>query len=163
MKEMRRGAINRAHRQAVISSPIALDKRRAALGYDALAESEQQFQLPISGTAQASLAWATAEVIFDVEFFDAPEQRDSVLAVPLFTFGAFIETTVGSSENPTGAVMVTACVQEWNVDDRGAYIGATVAVGVMASVARAYSGYVHLAFQGYGAPTENVPQLDVGT
>lgn len=162
---VRRTAMQRSQRQLRISAPVALDKRRAQLGYDALLESEQQFQLPISGVASTIGAWATIEVVFDLEFFDAPEQRNSSLAVPLFTYGAFIDpTTTGDALNPTGAVMVTACVQEWNIDTRGAYIGATIAVGTsaMGGADVTFTGYLHLAFQGYGAPAENVEALDVG-
>jgi hypothetical protein len=98
------------------------------------------------------------EVEFDVDFFDAPEQRDSSLRDPQFTFGAFFEP---APDPPAGAMMVSACVQEWNRDSRGAITGATIAVGVIGD--GAYEGYLHATFQGYGAIRENTPELDVGT
>ena len=126
------------------------------LGYDALQELEQQFQVPVAGAGASVAANATTTLVFDVEFFDAPEQRDSSLTVPHFTFGAYLE----------GQVMISASVLVWTTDSRGAFIGAEVTIGVCApgsAIEVPYSGYVHLTFQGYGAISENVDTLDVGT
>lgn len=141
----------------VVSAPIALDKRRAMLNYDALQEIEQQFHVVIAGTAGSAAGYGTIALDFEVDFFDAPEQRDSSLFVPHFTFGAFIE---GAS------LMVSASVRSWDIDSRGAIVGAEVAVGVCnpgVGTPVAYSGYIHLTFQGYGALIENDAALDVGT
>lgn len=161
---VRRHAMQRAQNDMRLSGPIALDKRRAMLGYDALQEIEQQFQLPISGTTSGVIAFSSIDLVFDVDFFDAPEQRDSSLAVPHFTYGAFIDPT-DQIDNPTGAVLITACVSSWVSDDRGAITGATVTVGscMPGGAAFDFTGYVHLTFQGYGALAENVATLDVGT
>lgn len=153
---IRRHAIHRAQREVRISSPLALDARRKALGYDALQEIEHQFQVPISGVAGGTAGYAATTLEFDVDFFDAPEQRDSSLSVPHFSFGAYV----------TGAdVMVSCCVTAWNIDDRGAIVGADVSIGVCSpgrTTSLAYEGYVHLTFQGYGALSENIETLDVG-
>ncbi len=160
---IKRGALGRSQRLQ-LAVPLDLEKRRALLGYDMLQEQEQQFQLPIAGTAAAAISFASVDLLFAVDFFDAPEQRDSPLSVPQFTFGAFIAPTV-QPDNPTGAVLVTACVSEWTLDDRGAIVGATVTVGTCVPGAAdefPFEGYVHLTFQGYGAPSENEAVLDVG-
>ncbi len=160
-----RHSLDRASRGIRISAPLALDKRRAMLGYDALAETEQQFQLPLAGTATANMSFGTADLEFSVDFFDAPEQRDSPLSEPQFTFGAFIDPTE-QTDNPTGAVLVCACVSEWVRDTRGAITGAKVTIGTCVPGALGqfdFTGTVHLTFQGYGAPTENEAVLDVGT
>ena len=152
-----RHSLERANRGVRISAPLALDKRRAMLGYDQLQEIEHQFQIPISGNSGNVVAFATTSLTFDVDFFDAPEQRDSALSVPHFTFGAYIE----------GAdIMVSAHVKAWNIDERGAIVGADVTIGVCSpglTSSVAYEGYVHLTFQGYGAVSENADILDVGT
>ncbi len=152
-----RHSLERAGRGVRISAPLALDKRRAMLGYDQLQEIEHQFQIPISGMSGAVAGYATTTLTFDVDFFDAPEQRDSALAVPHFSFGAVID---GAN------IMVSACVKEWTTDERGAIIGAEVTIGVASpgtTTSAAYEGYVHLTFQGYGAVSENADVLDVGT
>lgn len=156
----------RTQREVRISAPIALDKRRTMLGYDALDETEQQFQLPIAGTVTTTMSFGVVNVTFSVDFFDAPEQRDSPLSVPQFTYGAFIDPTNQGLANPTGAVLVCACVSSWVSDTRGAITGAQVTIGTCVpglSGSFTFSGYVHLTFQGFGAPTENDAVLDVGT
>lgn len=153
----RRQAMAHFQRGIRMSGPIALERRRAMLGYDALQEIEHQFQVPIEGMSGSVAAYTTAELAFDVDFFDAPEQRDSPFSVPHFTFGAVVD----------GAdVMVSASVKSWRIDGRGAIVGATVTIGVSSpgtTTQTAYAGYVHLTFQGYGALSENVETLDVGT
>lgn len=164
---VRRSAMARAQRQVRISSPVALDKRREQLGYDALSEIEQQFQLPISGLATGLMSFTSTTVDFDVEFFDAPEQRDSSLAFPHFTYGTFIDIGLGQPTSPRGAVLVTAVVQDWVTDVRGAFTGAQLDIGAclpgLVNGSIRYTGYIHLTFQGYGALKENIPELDVGT
>lgn len=156
---LRDNAGHRAARQVTISEPIAVEKRREELGYDALGEIEQQFHCPFSGAAGTEVAVSTVTVEFEVEFFDAPEQRNSSLSKPHMTFGAFIE--------PGGeSAMFSASVNEWVMDEeRGAFIGAVVSVVVCApgTSGVAFTGSLHLTFQGFGAPSENVPELDVGT
>lgn len=162
---VRRHALDRAARGIRISSPIASERRKAMLAVDELAEREQQFQLPISGHADEAAAFAVVELVFDTEFFDAPEMRDSSLRYPQFWYGFFIDPTDQGEANPTGAVIGTACVSEWVQDTRGAFTGAKVTVGacVPGGGGWDYTGYVHLSFQGFGAPAENAPDLDVGT
>lgn len=162
---VRRHALTRGQREVVVAAPIAAERRRAMLAADALDERELQFQLPISGTVEATPAFGTVDLTFDIEFFDAPEMRDSPLRYPQFSFGYFIDPTDQDESNPTGAVMLTACVSEWVIDPRGAFTGAkvTVCVCVPGGGGFPYSGFVHLTFQGYGAPVENSSDLDVGT
>lgn len=154
---MRAHAINRSIRALTIDTVRALDERRHMLGLDALGELEQQFQLPIEGSAGEVLAFFEVPVQFDVEFYNAPEQRMSPYTLPQFTYG-----TVITSEQP---VLVTACVRRWDLDDAETVKGALVAVGVCSpgtTVEIPFVGYVHLTFQGYGAPVENFADLDTG-
>lgn len=106
-----------------------------------LDEVMMQFQFDIAGTATSSLVFASVDVVFDYPLHYAPGQRDSELDHPHFHYGSY---TPG---NPVG---IHATVTAWNRDPAtGAFIGATVGVGVIGS--GAFTGRVHLSFQGYGA------------
>jgi hypothetical protein len=162
-------ASERLVRGVSIDSVVDLERRRAMLDADALNEIDHQFQLPISGVATSTMAWVTKTVEFDVEFVFAPEQRDSALTMPHFTYGAVaraeVDTTIEGA-NPSGALAISAVVLDWVTDTRRNVItGAQVAVGVMFSgnTTPQFHGTVHLTFQGFGALAENDEVLDVGT
>lgn len=134
----------------------SLEKRRAMLGYDALGEIQNRFQVPISGAAGAEIGWDEVEVTFDVKFVYAPEQYDSPLTMPHFTYGPVLDV----------AVAISAAVTDWTADTTGAITGATVKLGACqpgASGTTAFEGFVHLTFKGFGAPKEDSTDLDVGT
>lgn len=153
-------ALGRAVRRMSVDGAVALERRRAMLGFDQLQEIEYQYQIPISGTVDDRIFWRTVDLEFDVEFFHAPEQRDSPLTMPHFTFGAVVSGESVATTNEHGAVVVTAVVSGWTTDDRDAVIGAQLSVGVTAPDGECeYQGYVHLSFQGFAAPAE---ALDVG-
>lgn len=162
---VRRHALLRA--ASVSSSTIRdLERRRAMLGYDALSEIEQQVQIAINGTATATLMWTTATVDFNVSFAMAPEQRDSALTMPHFTYGVYV-ASAGASDDSTLGIAVQVNVRSWVRDaDTRAVTGATVVIGAASGTEDTveFSGYVHLSFQGFGAPTEPTPaDLDIGT
>jgi hypothetical protein len=141
-----------------------LEKRRAMLGVDELGEIENQFQLPISGEATATTTWASSVLTFDVHFVMAPEQRDSSLTMPHLTFGSFFGLVdPGDGDDLDVGISVDVSVREWTIDaDTGAVTGARVVIGTTGS--GTFTGFVHLTFQGYGAPNEVTPdELDVGT
>lgn len=140
----------RLGRQIATGPVKALDKARAKYGIDTLGELEQQHQVAISGTAVAELAWADVDITFDIEFVNATSQRLSNLTLPHFTYGAVVDSAT--------PVLVTAVVRSWDIDSRDVISGCTVSIGVMNPAgAQAYSGYLHLSFQGYGAPPEGDP------
>jgi hypothetical protein len=158
-------AINRSIRTRTIDTTRALEARRAMLGYDALGEIEQQFQLPMEGTAGDVMGWFEIRLKFDVEFYNAPDSRMSPYTLPHFTYGYVITT-------PT-PVLVAACVREWTLDDIDTVSGAKVAIGTCNPglsqtpdtapvVAVPFAGYMHLTFQGFGAPAENNSDVDIG-
>jgi hypothetical protein len=156
-------AVTRMARDGVVD----LDRRRAMLGYDQLGEIEHQFQLPVEGTVAANPSWTDVTIEFDVDFFEAQQQRDSPLTLPQVWVGATLSVT-DDDENDTGSgVAYSVIVTDWNQDDRGAYIGCSVRMGIWAPGLTGgtvnVEGLIHLTFQGYGAPTENSPDLDVGT
>lgn len=126
-----------------------MNQRAERLAKTALAEREQEFQVPIFGTAGRLAVWANLELNFRVEFVPATGQRDSPYLLPTFTYGYEIETP-----DPIG---VLALVSKWTIDDSGAVIGAGIKVagwqpGVGGDVA--YRGKLHMLFSGFGAPTQ---------
>lgn len=125
--------------------------KQRQLGLDALQEVIVQYQLPVSGTAVAIPAFTSITIDFDVLFVDATEQRDSPYVEPNLTFGAVLDSPV----------MLSACVTEWTRPLNRASIinGAVVYIGVIGT-GDAFSGNVHLSFQGYGALDE---AIDLGT
>lgn len=154
MTALATGAVSRAVRGITVDAITSLDKKRQQLGFDSLGELEQQFQLAIEGTAAQTIAWEEREIKFNVEFYDATEQRDSSFTVPHVTYGAVI-----TSDDP---VMISVCVREWNERSDRAIVGATVAVGATNPGGSQvdFEGYVHITFQGYGAPTEDAATMD---
>lgn len=128
------------------------DKRARELG---LRELEQQFQIPVAGSAGTVIDWDTTSCDFDYPFYFAPGARDSDLDAPQMVYGAVIE-----SGSP---VVIAACVTGWKQDATDdSYIGATVALGAFspgAVEAVAFGGSVHVSFQGYGALLEDETEM----
>lgn len=137
---------------------LALDVNRRMRERDAreaqirLEEQEVQYHVSISGTAAPVVGFALTTIEFDVDFFYAPGQRDSDLTYPTLSVGAEANANVA----------FTATVREWTVDaENGAVTGAVVAIGFLASAAgTAFTGQVHLTFQGWGGLRE--PDADLG-
>lgn len=152
-----RHAVSRAVQQLAVGATVDLERRRALTGADALGEIIHQFQVPVSGTCDELPTWANVPLSFAAAFHDATGQRDSPYAEPNFTYGVML-----TSATP---VVVCAAVMSWTRrTDHDAIIGAVVAVGVFNPDGKTdFDGYVHLSFQGYGAPIEDHDALDVGT
>jgi hypothetical protein len=69
---MRVHAINRSIQALTIDTTRHLEARREMLGFDALGEIEQQFQLPMEGSAGEVIGWFEIKLKFDVDFYNAP-------------------------------------------------------------------------------------------
>lgn len=127
--------------RALSTRPVRdLERKHARAAEDGLAEYDQQFQIPIRGTAASTLAWTEQRVDFETLFYDASEQRDSSYPVPQFTYGSVIESGAPA--------MIAACVVEWKRNRRQAIHAAIVAIGVLGD--GDFDGYLHATFQGYG-------------
>lgn len=157
-------ALERSIRELSTGGVLNLDARRAAAGYDQLQEIEAQIQIPIWGIAAAGAGWSKFEVAFDVQFMFAPEQRDSPLVTPHFSYGPVVSGVPYPVEltpdpnNPDNLVAVTCQIVEWGVDLAvGAIVGAVVGIGTstLSGGSVKFNGYLHLTFQGYGSPLEN--------
>lgn len=157
-------ALSRAVVRMARDGVVDLERRRAATGYDQLGEIEQQFQLPIEGSVIATPVWTDITIEFDVDFFEAQEQRDSPLTLPQMYVGATL-TVTDEDEDDAGGVAYSVFVIDWDDDDRAAYTGCTVRVGMWNPDGTPVSveGLLHLTFQGYGAPRADSADLDVGT
>lgn len=131
-----------------------MEAKRAEGAASKLAETDQQFQVDVSGEAAQLVEWTTIDVTFDETIYRAPAQRQNPLEEPHFTFGSTMQ-----SETP---VMLHATVQGWTLDSAGNFIGATVAIGAAAPAVSPtqFSARVHLTFQGYSSP--NYPATGTG-
>lgn len=128
---------------------------RALKEADGLIEVEEQVHLEFGGLAEEFSIWSEVDVVFSMNFVDATGQRDSPFDRPHFTFGAVLSTP--------DPVAVHVVVLGWRTNDRNETVGATVAIGVLATDrAVKVRGEVHMTFQGFGyAPTETPD--DVGS
>lgn len=146
-----RGALHRAVSDLTVGVAHAMrarDQRNREMGF---AEVQQQFQVRMSGTATATVAYAITVVEFDYPFYYAPSQRDSDFSRPHFWFGAEASTPIS----------VSAVVTAWDIDpDNAAIIGASVAVGVLSQTPVAYTGVLHLTFQGFAALGEDETDIN---
>lgn len=124
--------------------------RQAELAKVALNESEQQFQVDVSGTANAQVSWIQTDLKFTDNFFQLEGARDNPNSEPQVWYCASLDTKI--------PVMFSVCVMGWDIGDGGEYSGANVAIGVLAPDADGdvpFRGRVHLTFQGYGSPIED--------
>lgn len=157
-------ALERSIRAMSTGAVLSLDEKRANAGYDQLQELETQYQIPIWGVASSGVGWSKFSVAFDVQFMFAPEQRDSPLAVPHFSYGPVVsgipspDDVAADPNNPDSLVAIFCQVIEWGRDQAiDAIVGAVVGIGVSTiggSDVR-FDGYVHLTFQGYGNVIES--------
>lgn len=167
---LRTGAVSRAVRGLTVEPAQALDKRREQIGVDALSERDQQIRLPIDGRATENLTWGEIDIDFDLEFYNATEQRDVPYTLPHFTYGVVI---------PEGEpVLVFVAVRSWKQrEDDDTVSGCRVAVGIMDPnffgtvdgnvppqdrpvIGTPFAGWIDLNFQGYGALAESGADID---
>jgi hypothetical protein len=90
-------------------------------------------------------------VSWEHPFLYAPLQRDPSFETPLVT------DHVEFTQNSGVLIVAHAHVVSWKMSDQGWYVGATVRVAVSApgqSNPVAYSGVLHLNFQGFASPTD---------
>lgn len=116
-------------------------------GHDSrLAETDQQFQIEVSGEAGETIVWTQKEVTFDHMIFKAVAQRQNPLGEPHFTYGYAMQ-----SDSP---VILHATVQRWLTDTTGNYTGAIIGIAVdgRSETPISFKANIHLTFQGLSAP-----------
>jgi hypothetical protein len=154
MTALRHNDIVRSISRMTIQTRRAIDRKSREADAYKLAETEQQFQIPVSGTLGTEPAWATSEVQFEEIFYVAPYQRDNQNPEPQVTYGYVRES---------GApVIVTALVDSWVRDPESNFIGANIMIGTHdpGGAGEDYAGRVHMTFQGYSAPRDTTDGTD---
>ena len=118
-----------------------------------LTETQQQFQLSISGVAGAG-AFTDFTIHFNEVIYYAPTQRNNKNEDPQVWWGANLDS---------GDAFLSVHVKQWLLDENANYVGAIVRVGVMqgayagqgAVSGSAYAGTIHITFQGLSVPVED--------
>lgn len=129
---------------------VAIGRKTAETARQKLAESDQQFQLGVSGLAGTIVAWSDARITFAETLVFAPTQRDSNrLPQPHVYFGSVLRS------GPP--VIITGIVDSWIQDRNGNFTGAHIKIGVHSPGATAqvrFEAELHVTVQGFGAPTD---------
>jgi len=121
----------------------------------------EHFQIKVSGKASDFPAWQETDLIFDQTFSVATGNRMSLLTRPQVLTGYEVESVATSlPPNADGSVtqsgvILHAGVMRWLLDDAGNIRGARMQVAATSpgDTVR-FTGYVHDAFHGFGALTE---------
>jgi hypothetical protein len=132
----------------------------------ALVECVEQFQISVSGTASDYPGWLELELNFNQRFTIGTGNRESNLQRP--HFHSSFELTTGQSQNATviesapggvtrsDPVIFHAVVTEWVLDDMAMVSGCKLKLGAVApGDTVVFQGFVHVSFQGLGAPIQD--------
>ena len=151
--------IQRSIGKMVIYVNRAMQQREHAGDLYSLAQREEQFQIQVSGTVNATPAEQVVPMQFTLRFASDPGGRDSSLEVPQVRIGW--EFAV----RPAGFVPY-AHVQSWTYDDADMVSGCVLSVGVFAPAVlvgtETYRGVLHIAFHGWGAPVDTDTDIAPG-
>lgn len=134
-----------------------LDKRHEADDIK-LAETQQQYQLDLTGTAQSG-DYVQYTINFGEVIYYAPLQRVNKLEDPQVWWGAVFDQ---------GRCMLTVHVKQWLLDDSANYTGAIVEVGFQQTSydqqqspdGTPFQATIHITFQGLSAPVEDPGYTD---
>lgn len=147
-------ALARSLRALTFGVAQKIETKRNEGAIDHLQEREQQFQLPVGGTASpdpATAVWTESAIRFETHFpSEADGMRNADFDTPQVWFGVVV-----TSQQPVG---VHACVRNWLRDEQSDVIGAVIAATAVAYGATTnvdFRGYLHATFQGWGAPEDN--------
>ena len=163
MKPAEKQALARSIRQLTIGVVRDVDRRRSGREANALAEREEQFQIAVSGTATDYPLWVTAELSLATAFSIATGARDSTLQRPQVAVGFELTSVMRENDDRewepvTAGVLVSAVVRDYHFDAAHALDRAVVLIGATAPGDELrFTGFVHITFQGYGAPREMQP------
>jgi len=134
----------------------AMEAKRTEADPYALSEVEMHYQFDIAGEAGSGITWAEVTIDFSEVLYDAPSQTSSDNPEPQVTFGFTMETP--------DPVALFAHVADWEIDDEGNFVGATVRVGCFDPDGQAdrFAGGLHATFKGLGAPADTEEGTEVG-
>lgn len=123
-------------------------KRYEGLDYK-LTEVLQQYQIDVSGIAGTGVS-TDVTINFQEVLYYAPQERNIVTEDP--------QITGHSAVLDSGDVHFDVYVVKWLFDENVNYTGAVVRIGATEvgwAPGSAYSGTVHITFQGLGVPVED--------
>lgn len=157
MSRLHQASLQRSiSRMAILVTKEVSAKAREGERYS-LRETEQQFQLALSGRGTAIPQWGEISLRFDETIYMAHSQRDSTNEEPHVYIGK-----VWDSGQPC---FVEVHVTGWLTDMNGDFTGATVRVGAYdpSNSKVRFKARVHLTFQGMSAPVDaDEPSGDAG-
>jgi hypothetical protein len=140
-----------ADHRALVRQSVGTIKAREAqvarLEAARLREHFFEFQVAITGTANARAGWSPISITFPAPMIPAPNERDSDFEVPQFIFGYHLTTAT--------PVVIVAYVIQWVLDESDYTVGARVNIGSFTPDLETnvdFSGFAHLTFQGYSSP-----------
>jgi hypothetical protein len=153
----------RSIRKLAIGVARDVEVRRAGRAANTMDEREEQFQIAIQGIATDYPFWQTIVVDFATAFTIAGGDRQSTLQRPQVSIGCELTDVERQNdqlvwEPVSDGVILTAVVRDYGFDDAHAINSATVAVCAIAPGDElTFSGFVHVSFQGFGAPRDPQP------
>lgn len=153
-KTLKHGAIHRSLSKMTITVNRAIEAKKHEADPYALTEVELHYQFDIAGDG-SNITWAEITVTFSETLYDAPGQTSSDNPEPQVSFGYVIETP-----NP---LIISAHVSDWDIDNEGNFVGATVRVGCFDPDGSAgqFTGGLHATFKGLGAPADSEEGTEV--
>lgn len=157
MSDRQHAARARLHR-ALDSMTVGFERNRARVEAEVAPQRPGDLlhvaHVPVRGSVRGVavalnvvVTWGSAPFLTRFQV-DADDELETVN--PTFSFGYELQSDAN--------VMMTACVREWLLDDRGLLDGARLRVFAVAPGEDApvgFSGMAHLSFMGYAAPMDD--------
>lgn len=154
MSSVRTGALSRSIAALAFDTAEKIKESDEDRARESLAEYMQQFQIPVKGTIGGTPGWANIDLDFDIPMLKSASQRSVPFEYPTISLGYAIETGMDG--------ILTAYVRSWK-EDEAVVNGALVRVGLYApeaTVEVAFSGTLHMTFQGFGAVRDDIDDSD---
>jgi hypothetical protein len=153
----------RSIRRLAIGVVRDVETRRTGRAANTVDEREEQFQIAISGTATDYPFWQAVELPLLTAFTIATGSRDSTLQRPQASFGYELTAVQRINdenvwEPVSDGVILSAAVRDYHFDAAHAIDRVTVLLAAIAPGDELqFTGFVHVTFQGFGAPRETQP------
>lgn len=154
MSSVRTGALSRSIAALAFDHAERMLEEQEERDREGLAEYLQQFQVPVEGTLGGTAGWTDLSLEFDVPMLRSPPGRRVPYDKPTYAFGAWIKSGIDG--------IIVANIRKW-IQSEEAVEGALMRVGAYAPGATnetAFSAEIHMTFQGYGAPFDDISDLD---
>jgi hypothetical protein len=163
MRQADQHALGRSIRRLAIGMVRDVDQRRTMKSQNTLDEREEQFQIAVSGTATDYPLWSAIDLGLDTAFSIATGNRNSTLQRPQLSFGYELTAVLRQNdalvwEPVSDGVILSAVLRDYHFDSAHTLDRATVLLCAIAPGDELqFTGFVHVTFQGFGAPRETQP------